>query len=534
MTKTFFLQLETKAILCITGCLLINLTLGTFYTIGNTIDYVVSYMRNNGQKNVSPEYGTWLTATYLFGQGFFMLIGAKVEKTFNARVSLCIGCLIHSLSNFATAWAVNTSFFILVLVNGFGTGAGCGAAYIAAILSAQGWLPKNKGIATGLMVSGFGLGGLIFSPLQTLYINPENKVPSEMEHVYGDDIIARVPYMYLYMGAIITTMQIIGILLAYPPPVSSSEIISSQPTRDKESSNSTTANQTNTQGVIIEDNELLPQVTSMLGIFKFKLTYVIGLMMMLVAPGVTFVSALGKTYGSYYLKDDKYLTIVFAVCSVANAAGRLTWGYLIEKFGFRICFTAKICLFAFLIVLFPYSFIISSKILYTIWMLGLFFGFSGTFVLFPVYIEQLYGRKTSGMVYGTLYIFLALSSAITSLVIQTSIGPKTIKYKDPNDTMMIRVATCSTIAGLYLLSLGLYYVTLPTRRLENAVTRRADIELARTRNSLANRQDLMFPANKQNLGSIKSNDTGTTLGSGKEPSLGSIVRFKDAPKLPNT
>ena len=36
------------------------------------------------------------------------------------------------------------------------------------------WFPNSPGLATGILIGGFGLGALIFDPISTLIINPNN------------------------------------------------------------------------------------------------------------------------------------------------------------------------------------------------------------------------------------------------------------------------------------------------------------------------------------------------------------------------
>lgn len=493
--------MEIKAVLCIIGSMLINLTLGTFYSIGNVVPYVISYMRNNGNPDIAAENATWVTAAYLLGQGTFMFIGSSIENSYGSRVASIIGCIVHSTSTLLTRWILDANFFLLVLFYGFGCGSGCGLAYIASIIAAQKWFPQNKGISTGFVVGSFGLGGLVFSPLQTLYMNPDN-LPSDSKENFDPQVYSKAPDLFLYMSMIYATMQTLGCILAAPGP----SIRPNQSTEEQ--------NVTSTPAVRVTDDEILPRPTSFISCFQYKIFYVIGMLMMLVAPGLTFINSLGKTYGLTYIKDDRFLATILAVASIPNAIGRLTWGYLVERFGFRVCFTAKVLLISTLIAIFPYSFILSSKTLYAIWMLGLFFSFSASFVLFPVFNEQIFGPKYHGMVYGFLYIFLAVSSVITAVIIQLAVGPA---LKAESDPLMIRIVPCTIIASLYLISLLAYYLLLPTRKLERAIRCRTQQDMERTKNTLFHRQDL-YPFERKTPSDIFQRDN----------SLGSIVRFKES------
>lgn len=497
--------MEYKAWLCIAGAILINLTLGTFYSIGNVAPYIASYMRNNGNPNVRSEDATWLTAAFLLGQGVFIMIGSIVEQKFNSRVACIIGCTIHCLSTFLTIFALKMNFVALVLVYGLGSGIGCGSSYMASIIAAQKWFPNRKGLLTGIIVSGFGLGGLVFTKLETLYVNPNNVEPDSSRY-FPANVYNRVPNLFLYMGIVFTIAQGIGCLIAFPPPEHQVEPRS---------------NQSNQTGNTTINEEVLPTIKSFKQVFGFRIFYVIGLMMMLVASGVTFANSLGKSYGQAFIKDDNYLSTVIGVASIANALGRLTWGYLMEKFSFTKCFTAKVILFTSLVATFSFKFILSSKVLLMIWMLGMFFGFSGTFVLFPVFIEQVFGAKYFGLTYGILYVFLAIASILMSLLVSlvspTSAG-------NPDNELISRLTPCLVVAALYISSLVIYCFVLPTRKIDKAIQRKLEQESTMSRDSLANRQDLL-PIERSSLAE-KTSSIGNDPN--KEYSLGSIVRFKQA------
>lgn len=505
--------MEYKPICCVVGAILINLTLGTFYSIGNVFPYVASYMRNHGNPSVTSEHGTWITATFLFGQGLFLIVGAYIERSYSSRVACIIGCILHSLSTFLTMWAIDVNITVVILVYGFGSGLGCGSAYMASIIAAQKWYPTRKGLFTGIIVAGFGFGGLIFTNLQTLYLNPDNTPADKTTGYFGEEVYGRVPKLFLYSGIIFTVTQAIGCLIAFPPP----------------SSPQTNANNSSSQfrgapGTTIHD-DVLPNMTGVSSAFSYKIFYIIGIMMMLVAPGVTFVNSLGKRFGQSYITDDRYLATVVAIAAVANAAGRLTWGYLADKFSFSTCYLSKIILFVFLIATFPLNFVLQSQTLYMIWMLGLFFGFSGTFVLFPVFIEQVFGANFHGIIYGILYLFLAASSIITSVIIQIAIGPSLANQSTRvEDKSLTRGAPCWAIAAAYVLSYAVFVLALPTRRIELAIERRKESEKSKTRTTnLANRPDLLVHVN------AGTNDSQSTLDGNKTKSLGSIVRFSEIP-----
>jgi MFS family permease len=504
-------NMDCKSISCVIGAILINLTLGTFYSIGNVGPYLASYMRENGNPQVTSEHATWITATFLLGQGIFIIVGSYIERCYDSRVACILGCLLHCVSTFMTMWAINVNIATVILIYGFGSGLGCGSAYMAAIIAAQKWFPARKGLFTGIIVAGFGFGGLIFTNLQTLYLNPNNVPPDPATGYFDQKVHGRVPSLFLYMGIIFTVVQSIGCTLAFPPPTSGN------------SSEGSATQQRQPATTVYDD--MLPNMTGTMSAFRYKIFYIIGLMMMLVAPGVTFVNSLGKRYGQTYITSDRYLATVVAVAAISNASGRLTWGYLVDKLSFSTCFLIKVLLFSVLIATFPFEFVLQSETCFMVWMLGLSFGFSGTFVLFPVFIEQVFGSQYHGVIYGILYILLATSSIVTAFVIQVVIGPALADKKTSvKDKALTRMIPCWGVAAAYLLSYTIFFLSLPIRRIDTAIRRRQDAELSKRRaGGLANRADLLGAAGPQSTDNPQASD------GSKVKSLGSIVRFSDAP-----
>ena len=82
---------------------------------------------------------------------------------------------------------------------------------------------KNKGAVTGIVGLGFGLSALVFSPLQTYIINPNNAPAVKEEngtlsYFVDEEVLEKIPLCLLYMAAIYAALFTIGILLATEKP----------------------------------------------------------------------------------------------------------------------------------------------------------------------------------------------------------------------------------------------------------------------------------------------------------------------------
>lgn len=90
------------------------------------------------------------------------------------------------------------------------------------------WFPESKARASSIVLFGFGLGALVFTQIQSHFINPNNYPPDEVyspefpnEKYFSKlhmDLLNRVPYCFLLISGIVMIMQIIGTLLMSNPP----------------------------------------------------------------------------------------------------------------------------------------------------------------------------------------------------------------------------------------------------------------------------------------------------------------------------
>ncbi len=75
------------------------------------------------------------------------------------------------LASFANSWEV------YVILTGIIYPIGIGLVYLVPILCGWEWFPLHKGLVSGLILSGYGLGGFIFGFISTKLVNPNNVKP---------------------------------------------------------------------------------------------------------------------------------------------------------------------------------------------------------------------------------------------------------------------------------------------------------------------------------------------------------------------
>jgi len=119
-------------------------------------------------------------------------------------------------------------FIYVVFTYGFLSSLGVGLAYVAPLAAGMKvrssaieiwdielfyfskWFPKRKGLVNGITVAGYGLGSLIFTHVQTAYLNPLNLSPDSDGYFTSESILSRVPSLFVLLFGLYLTIQLIG------------------------------------------------------------------------------------------------------------------------------------------------------------------------------------------------------------------------------------------------------------------------------------------------------------------------------------
>lgn len=101
-----------------------------------------------------------------FGMG---IISGPLADRWGARPLVIVGMLLVG-AGFALA-SVARTLLEVYLAYGLGVGLGVGCAYVPAVAVVQRWFVKRRGFASGLAVSGIGVGTLVMPPLAAWLID---------------------------------------------------------------------------------------------------------------------------------------------------------------------------------------------------------------------------------------------------------------------------------------------------------------------------------------------------------------------------
>jgi hypothetical protein len=92
-----------------------------------------------------------------------------------------------------------------------------GLTYMTPIHHSWLWFPEKCGLASGIIMSGYGLSGLIFNNLALYLVNPDHISPGE-NGLYPKEVYDNVPHMLRGLAMCYATLVVISVVLIFPGP----------------------------------------------------------------------------------------------------------------------------------------------------------------------------------------------------------------------------------------------------------------------------------------------------------------------------
>src|SRR6266446_4962967 len=135
---------------------------GSAYTFSAFLE---ALQRDFGASRGSVSLVFSLAGFLYFGLG---IISGPLADRFGSRPLAVAGMILTGVGLAAASAA--QSLAQVYVAYGFGVGLGMGCAYVPAIGAVQRWFVRRRGFASGLAVSGIGVGTLAMPPLASLLI----------------------------------------------------------------------------------------------------------------------------------------------------------------------------------------------------------------------------------------------------------------------------------------------------------------------------------------------------------------------------
>lgn len=375
--------------------------------------YLAAHMKIKSSETV------WFSSVALAFQALTMPIGGILHVHIGFRWPVIIGSIMGWGGIFLSRLTVELGLGPFIVTYCIMFGIGIGLPYSVFLSVASSWFPEHRSAIVGLIAAGYGLGALVFTPIQTALINPNNNPD------FNDpDVTGRIPNAFLVFGGIILGMQIIGLILTreFKPD----NVAISLDATDSNSKVTYAEDSLEVDSVYDSDFEKTMNFANSKPIasytafeaFKYPDFYFLWFAMLFGVVPVTLQASTFKAYGKEYISDDQYLTAVATTSSAFNCLGRIIWGFIADRFSFKCPMNILFLFWAFMLGTFPFISQTSAfRALYPIWVFVLYFLLAGHFVLAPGAAGRIFGPRYLSTIYGLIFFANAPGTLILSGII---------------------------------------------------------------------------------------------------------------------
>ncbi|CAH8649847.1 unnamed protein product [Schistosoma bovis] len=290
-------------------------------------------------------------------------------------------------------YTLKLGFIPLLITYGVMQGFGFGFGYSATIAASIAWFQNNRGLIVGLIVGGFGAGPIIFTSIQTIYINPNNiKTDDKTKRFVDVDLLNRVPSVFLLVGGVLLVIQLTGLYLMRDKQ-KAIVLLTNHDFKDPDKS-----------------HEFPPVINSVnlrpLELLKQKEFYFLWIIIFCAGIPLTSLATLFKLFGKTHINDDRFLAIMGVVAAVFNSVGRAFWGAISDRISFKVPLCIIFLCWSLLLTSFPHLPLIFGpqiKVGFGIWLCGLYLLISGVLVYAPTATETLFGPINMAVNYGLVF-----------------------------------------------------------------------------------------------------------------------------------
>ena len=364
--------------LVIVGALLIQLCLGAIYAWSVFTPYLTD---PDGKFAFTSTQTQVIFSVSLATFAVVMVLAGRWQAQVGPRTVAMTGGAVLG-AGYILAGLFGQSFFALVLFIGLIGGAGIGLAYVCPIAVGVKWYPDKKGLITGLGVAGFGFGGLIWVYLA-----------GNWGHLLRD--LGVLPVFLIY-GIIFAVAVIGGSTWMVNPPEGWAP-------KGWKPPKSASKKGKKVHKVDYMPNEMLriPQFYAIWAMFIFSSMaglMTIGNIKLFGMDALQDPTRAGLTKAAASAVTGTAMAVFY---SLANGIGRIAWGSISDKIGYKLSLVIMCAIQGVVMLLFYFMGGTPALLYLAALLIG--FNFGGNFALFPLATSDMFGAKNLGRNYGWVF-----------------------------------------------------------------------------------------------------------------------------------
>ena len=310
----------TRGAISIAGGMLCHLALGTLYCWGNFMSYAPrSLLFFDG----APAGGRTPDALFVLPGGLVGLnLGLNIGSRLNTRIgtsrSALLGGLGFAAAVFLASYQTRLAPFMALYSLLFGVS--IGTAYTAPMVAGWSWFPTRRGFVSGCVLAAFGAGGFFGNKIGSAIANP-NKLQA-VGGAFPPEIYAGFAPMLRKLALGYAALALVGSAMIKTNPAA----VAAPKAAEASAASG----------------------TSFGAALKSKEFWLLWTMIALAAAAGLNTISVYKSYGQTVplLNDDSYLSLMGGLGALSNGLGRLFWGSMVDKYGFKGPFSVTVGIMA--------------------------------------------------------------------------------------------------------------------------------------------------------------------------------------------
>jgi MFS transporter, OFA family, oxalate/formate antiporter len=403
-------------------CTVLQLCLGTVYAWSYFQPLVVEQFRWTNTAT------SWAFSLNICCLGLAAAWGGMNLARMGPRKLAVAGGLLFAIGYALAAVALALkSLMLFYLGYGIVGGIGIGLGYVTPMSTVTKWFPDKKGLLTGIVAMGFGLGAFVLSV---------GLAPILMRAFHGNLIL-----VFAALGAILGSVAFGSAAMLRDPPAGylpSGHV----PSASKDArAGGPYAKAAEESDLPLREYVLAGQYAIMWFIFFLNIT-----------AGISIISFLSPLYQDVWRLDDPnlersvlagYGATLIAVSSLFNGLGRIVWGAASERLGrintFRVLLASQLIVFGILMTE-------RNPWLFAILVCYVLSCFGGGFAIMPSMVIDVYGPKRMSRLYGVILTAWSAAGILGPLIIAN------LKDNYPD-----RAIVYSFLLGILVLGIGFIF-----------------------------------------------------------------------------
>ena len=396
-------------LLAVTVCTVLQLCFGTVYAWSFFQTLLVR------QLGWTFTETAWAFSIAIFSLGVSAAWAGQVLPRVGPRKLALAGSALFCLGYLIAGVALQMDSVPLFCL-GYGVigGIGIGMGYVTPVATVAKWFPDKKGLATGIVVMGFGVGALLLS---------KGLAPVLVVQTAGD-----LPLVFFGLGAVFAVILIpASLLMSNPPPVPAAAGGSA-------AGGAPGSAEAESVGAYLKTGQFL----LLWVVFFFN-----------IAAGISIISFQSELLQEVWSLANPslepavlagYGATLIAVSSLFNGVGRLFWGLLSDRIGrvnvFRILLSTQMVVFGVLMTE-------TNPWVFSVLVCYVLLCFGGGFATMPPFILDTFGARRMSAVYGAV---------LTAWAAAGIAGPMYVGYL--KDTYPDRAVMYCFLIGILMLGGG--------------------------------------------------------------------------------